>query len=105
MRFMAFWTVPMMSTPTTVPVMVPTPPESETPPSTQAEMTSSEKPVEVLGWPLVMREARITPASPAIRPCSDEDGDLDPVHGDAGEPGGLLVAADGEGVAAEAWSC
>ena len=47
----------MMSTPTIVPTIVPMPPVSETPPSTHAEITSSEKPMELFGCPLVMREA------------------------------------------------
>ncbi|KWV84723.1 hypothetical protein PFLmoz3_05761 [Pseudomonas fluorescens] len=46
------------------------PPLSDTPPSTQAEITVSSKPWPIIGWPEVMREARITPASAPIRPCT-----------------------------------
>ncbi|MNH32128.1 hypothetical protein D3C79_925480 [compost metagenome] len=40
----------------------------ETPPSTQAEMTTSSKPMEVMGWPEVMRDASMMPAMEAISP-------------------------------------
>ena len=67
-KFIAFATVPMISTPTIVPTIVPTPPESETPPSTQAEMTSRANPSGGFGCPLVIFDATITPANPATRP-------------------------------------
>ena len=67
---MTFSTVPMISTPISTPKMRALPPCSETPPSTHAEITSSSKPCAAFGWPLVMREARIKPASAVTSPCS-----------------------------------
>src|SRR3984957_10633236 len=60
----------MISTPTSTPDIVATPPVSETPPSTQAEITPSSSPTDVFGSPRLIRDASITPAKPVTRPCS-----------------------------------
>ena len=77
----------------------PTPPVKDTPPKTQAEMTWSSNISGGFGWPLVMREASTTPANPAIRPCMLKMIVLSRGDRDTGKPGGLFVAANGQGIA------
>ncbi|MOA35584.1 hypothetical protein D3C78_1570460 [compost metagenome] len=50
--------------------IMPIPPLNDTPPNTQAEITVSSKPWPIMGWPEVMRDARITPANAPITPCT-----------------------------------
>ena len=69
-RFIAFSMIARISTPAITWRIMPMPPLSDTPPSTQAEMTVSSKPWPIIGWPEVMREAKITPARAPIRPCT-----------------------------------
>src|SRR3978361_134948 len=70
MRLIASSTEPMINTPTSTPEIVATPPVSETPPSTQAEITPNSSPTDVLGSPRLIRDARLTPANPVTSPCS-----------------------------------
>src|ERR1700712_490990 len=70
MRLIASCTEPMINTPTSTPEIVATPPVSETPPSTQADITPSSSPTDVLGSPRLIRDASMTPAKPVTSPCS-----------------------------------
>ena len=59
-----------VSAPSTVPIIVPRPPNRLVPPSTTAAMTSSSKPPPAFDEPLPSRAAMMIPASAAARPLS-----------------------------------
>ncbi len=56
-RRMTFSTMPMMRTPTTVPLIVPIPPVSDTPPRTQAEIACNSSLSPALLLAITMRDA------------------------------------------------
>ena len=58
-----------MTAPITVPVIRPTPPESEVPPMTAAAMASGSKPMPTPAWPLIARAVCTMPERPDKRPA------------------------------------
>ena len=69
MRFMPFESVPKTSAPTTVPIIVARPPESDVPPMTTAVMTCSSRIRPALpGVTPLVRAAATMPASAVSRP-------------------------------------
>ena len=60
--------IPMISAPTKVPPSFPYPPDIDVPPTTTAAMASISAPSPAVGCPEYIREAKITPARPAISP-------------------------------------
>ena len=98
-RFMPFDSVPKMSAPRTVPIIVARPPEqADVPPMTTAVMTWSSRMRPALpGVTPLVRAAATMPASATSRPGDRRRCDRGGDDGDAREARGLGVAADGEG--------
>ena len=101
-KVMPMRTTEMISAPTSVRQMLPTPPVIAVPPTTTAAIEGSSSSAASVGEPLASRPARTTPASAAKAAGQDEGEDLLPVDLDAGGIGGRLARADGGAVAAEA---
>ena len=95
-----FWSVPMKSTPTAVPVTPPSPPRKLVPPSRTAAAASSGVSPPTRGLAAPRRPAWMTPPIPATGPRS-RDQDERPGDVDSGEACGGDVAADGVDVPAE----
>ena len=86
-----------MTAPITVPVIRPTPPESDTPPMTDAAMASSSKPTPTPAWPLIAR-AVWTIAAEAREQAGDRvDEDDVALDVDAGDARRERIGADGVG--------
>ena len=95
-------TTEMISAPTSVRQMLPTPPVIAVPPTTTAAIDGSSISAASVGEPLASRPARITPASAAKAAGEDVGDHLLPVDLDARGIGGGLAGADRGAVAAEA---
>ena len=77
------------------PTTVPTPPRMLTPPTTAAVMMVSSRLGGTVDWMTESWVANRSEATPTKTPCSDEHHHHGAPPADAGEPGGLGVAADG----------
>src|ERR1700704_2856071 len=107
-------TTEMISEPTSVRQMLPTPPVIAVPPTTTAAIEGRSCSAASVGEPLARRPARMTPARAAKAPAKNDSSgrakarrkdigeDLLPVHLHAGCIGGGLSCADGGAIPAEA---
>ena len=100
-RVKTLLSVVKIRTPKTVPTMVPRPPESSVPPMTTAAIASSSKSLPWVELPVDVRRDQHERGEPAAEPDQDVEHHGVPLDVDAGEAGGLGVAADGERAAAE----
>ena len=90
-----------MSEPTAVPMMPPTPPNSDVPPRQTAAIAGSSRSSPRPESAALMRAITTSAAKPDKQAAQSVDGDQAPRHRHAGEPRGVRVAADRVDGAAE----
>ena len=91
---MPMFITPMISAPTTTPMILPDPPVIDAPPMKTAAITSSSNPMPALGVARVQPRRHDHAGQGRQHPHVDKAQEHQPVGPDARKLGGLFVAAD-----------